>query len=87
MFWKKNPSYRSIYLVSKGVRIKDLILERVHVNKKTFFGKAKINIFDFRNLNYMAHHTEPEENEIGGPVLFALGLFAIVIIIIYFWAA
>ena len=53
----------------------------------TFFGKPKINIFGCSKLNNMAHHKEPEENEIGGPVLFALGLFAIVIIIIYFWAA
>ena len=35
----------------------------------------------------MAHHKEPEENEIAGPVVFALTLFAIVILIIYFWAS
>lgn len=32
----------------------------------------------------MGHHEEPQENEIAGPVVFALFLFAIVIIAISF---
>jgi hypothetical protein len=31
-------------------------------------------------------HMEAEQNEIGGPVTFALICFAIAIVIIYFWA-
>jgi len=34
----------------------------------------------------MGHHEEPQENEIAGPVVFALFLFAIVIIAISFMA-
>ena len=38
-----------------------------------------------RKKNYeMGHHEEPQENEIAGPVVFALFLFAIVIIAIAF---
>jgi hypothetical protein len=31
-------------------------------------------------------HTEAEQNEIGGPVTFAIFCFAVAIVIIYFWA-
>tara|TARA_B100000427_G_scaffold17286_1_gene13432 strand:- start:462 stop:602 length:141 start_codon:yes stop_codon:yes gene_type:complete len=34
----------------------------------------------------MGHHEEPQENEIAGPVVFALFLFGIVIIAISFMA-
>jgi hypothetical protein len=34
----------------------------------------------------MAHHEEPQENEIAGPVTFALMAFALVILAIYFMA-
>ena len=34
----------------------------------------------------MGHHEEPQQNEIAGPVVFALFLFAIVIISIAFMA-
>tara|TARA_Y100000739_G_scaffold200276_1_gene184359 strand:+ start:192 stop:296 length:105 start_codon:yes stop_codon:yes gene_type:complete len=34
----------------------------------------------------MGHHKEPQENEIAGPVVFALFLFGIVIIAISFMA-
>jgi hypothetical protein len=34
----------------------------------------------------MAHHEEPQENEIAGPVTFALFLFAIVVLAIAFMA-
>jgi len=38
-------------------------------------------------LSAMAdHHMEPEENEIAGPVVFALMLLAIIVTIIYFWS-
>lgn len=33
-------------------------------------------------ITTMGHHEEPEQNEIGGPVTFALFLFAIVVIAI-----
>jgi len=33
-----------------------------------------------RNYIEMGHHEEPKENEIAGPVVFALFLFAIVVI-------
>ena len=32
------------------------------------------------------HHLEPEENEIAGPVLFALVLLTLIVIVIYFWS-
>ena len=32
----------------------------------------------------MGHHKEPHQNEIGGPVTFAIFCFAIVILVIYF---
>lgn len=32
------------------------------------------------------HHLEPEQNEIGGPVTFAICCLAVAIVIIYFWA-
>jgi hypothetical protein len=35
----------------------------------------------------MSHHEEPQQNEIGGPVTFALFVFLIVIISIYFIAS
>jgi len=33
------------------------------------------------------HHIEPEENEIAGPVLFALLVLVLIVVIIYFWSA
>jgi hypothetical protein len=38
------------------------------------------------NDQNMAEHLEPEENEIAGPVLFALLILTISVIIIYFWS-
>ena len=34
----------------------------------------------------MGHHSEPEQNEIAGPVTFALMILIVVVFIIYFWA-
>jgi len=34
----------------------------------------------------MGEHLEPEENEILGPVLFALTIAACLVLIIYFWS-
>lgn len=42
---------------------------------------------DHHHDNHGHHgHSEAEENEIGGPVLFALALLSIVILVIYFLA-
>jgi len=39
------------------------------------------------NHNHDAtHHSEPAENEIAGPVIFALTILGLIITIIYFWA-
>jgi len=35
----------------------------------------------------MGHHEEPQENEIAGPVTFALFVFALVVIVIRFMAS
>ena len=34
----------------------------------------------------MGHHNEPKENEIAGPVVFALMILTVIVVIIYFWS-
>ncbi|MFT4985179.1 MAG: hypothetical protein ACI81Y_001077 [Glaciecola sp.] len=34
----------------------------------------------------MGGHSEPQENEILGPVLFAITIAAILVMVIYFWS-
>ena len=49
----------------------------------TFYQK-KIEIC--RKFRTMGEHLEPEENEIGGPVLVAVGILTMIVVIIYFWS-
>lgn len=34
----------------------------------------------------MGEHLEPKENEIAGPVIFALMILTVLVLIVYFWS-
>ena len=52
-----------------------------------FCGHKLENVMGHSHDNHDHHgHAEAEQNEIGGPVTFALICFALAIVIIYFWA-
>ena len=53
-------------------------MDKLRIMQKVAYSQLYLCI----KITTMGHHEEPEQNEIGGPVTFALFLFAIVVITI-----
>ena len=78
MSLEKNNKYRKLQNSQHKTK------ETNQQNFKSMFTRRTICILAKKNIATMSLHEEPQQNEIGGPVTFALIVFAIVIVAISF---
>ena len=82
------PTARSVVKFSfkaQYTEVHNIILRKTNEhNFKSMFTRRTICILAKTNIAIMSLHEEPQQNEIGGPVTFALIVFAIVILAITF---